>query len=242
MILGGGHVDRTVITRSVPYGETIHVPYVSLAATDGVHKVVIDTGAREVDVVKKPWAHRNPEEELAAVLKECMGWGLEDVDIVINTHLHYDHCGQNYMFPNAKFYVQRAEWEAAWDPTPYELSYYVPSDYSKNTVNYFRWELLDGETEIAPGLKVLPAPGHTRGSQIVLLDTEEGALCFPGDTITSQFNLEHNLQPSIVVDDKKLFESMNLVRRIAQRIVFSHDDIKTGVRNGFYEVPDLWET
>lgn len=242
MILGGGTVDRTTITRSWPYGDTIHVPYVSLAATDGTHKVVIDTGAREVDVIKKPHAHRYPEEELPRALKDCMGWNLDEVDIVINSHLHYDHCGGNYLFPNARFFVQRAEWDTAWNPTPYERQYYDPEDYGKNRINYFKWELLNGEEELAPGLKVLPAPGHTHGSQIVLLDTEEGVLCFPGDTVTSQLNLERNLQPSIVVDDRKLFESMALVRRVAQRIVFSHDDaIKTGMRRGFYEVPEPWE-
>ncbi len=97
---------------------------------------------------------------------------------------------------------------------------------------------MDGDEEIVPGLLLMLAPGHTRGSQIVLLNTKEGTLCFPGDTITSRVNLEHNRQPSIVVDDKKLFESMELVRRVAQRIVFSHDaDVVTGLREGFYQVP-----
>lgn len=240
MILGGGNVDRTVITRNWPYGDTIHVPYVSLAATDGVHRVVIDTGAYEVDTVKKPWAHRYPEEELDAVLMNCMGWKPEDVDIIINTHLHYDHCGQNCRMPNAKIYVQRAEWEAAGDLTPYELQYYHPEDYSKNRINYFRWEFVDGEKEILPGLLLFPTPGHTRGSQSVLIDTDEGALCFPGDTITSRLNLETGRQPAIVVNDKQLFESMKLIRCMSQRIVFSHEaDIVTGMRGGFYEIPEL---
>ena len=73
MILGGGTVDRTTISRSA-HGVTVHVPYVSLAATDGEHKVVIDTGAYEVDTVKKPWAHRYPEEELDAVLASMSDW------------------------------------------------------------------------------------------------------------------------------------------------------------------------
>lgn len=237
MILGGGTVDRTTISRC-PYGDTIHVPYVSLAATDGVHKVVIDTGAWEVDTVKKPHAHRYPEEELPHVLKSCMGWALEEVDMVINTHLHYDHCGGNALFPNARFYVQRTEWEAAWSATPYEQLYYLREDFCKERISYFRWRFLDGAAELAPGLAVLPAPGHTLGSQIVLLDTEEGVLCFPGDTITSRYNLERGLTPSIVVDDRAIHQSMELVRRIAQRLVFSHDDeIKTGMRSGFYRVP-----
>ena len=242
MVLGGGHVDRTVVTRCWPHGDTIHVPYVSVAATDGEHKVVIDTGARIVDTVAKPYAHRTPEEELQNALRATMGWELDEVDMVINTHLHYDHCGGNHLFPRAQFFVQRDEWDAARDLTPYEQQFYDRVAYSKDCVNYFRWNFLHGEEELAPGLRVLPAPGHTRGSQIVLLDTEEGAVCFPGDTVTTQLNLEKNLQPNIVVNDKQLFESMDLVRRVAQRIIFSHDDaIKTGMRGGFYKVPNPWE-
>ena len=240
MILGGGTVDRTTISRSA-HGTAVHVPYVSLAATDGVHKVVIDTGAYEVDVVKKPWAHRYPEEELDAVLMSAMGWKREDVDIVINTHLHYDHCGQNCKFPNAKFYVQKKEWEAAGDLTPYEAQYYDPHDYCKSRIPYFRWRFVDGDEEILPGLKLFLAPGHTRGAQFVLLDTEEGALCFPGDSMTCQFNLDNNIEPNIVVDDQAMFKTMDLIRRVSDRIVFSHDDaVKTGMRTGFWEVPDPW--
>lgn len=242
MILGGGTVDRTVLVRYWPPGDMIHVPYVSLAATDGTHRVVIDTGAREVDTVAKPHAHRYPEEELAYTLKHCMGWALHDVDMVINSHLHYDHCGGNHLFPNAKFFVQRGEWRAAWELTPNDRRFYDPGDYSKDRISYFRWEFLDGEEELLPGLRVIPAPGHTHGSQIILLDTAEGVLCFPGDAIPTQLNMEAFLQPAIVVDDRKMFQSMQLIRRTAHRIVFSHDDgIKTGIRNSFPQVPGPWE-
>ncbi len=239
MVLGGGTVDQTIITRDWPYGSKVHVPYVSLCATDGVHKVVIDNGAYEVDTVKKPWAHRYPDEELDRALELTMGWKPEDVDLIINTHLHYDHCGQNCRMPNAEILVQKAEWEAAHAPTPYEAENYHPEDYSKHRVSYFRWRFLEGDADILPGLKVLFTPGHTRGSQSVLIDTEEGTLCFPGDTITSKINLDHGLQPSIVVDDKALFESMNRIFIAADRIVFSHDaEVITGMRNGFWEVPE----
>ena len=235
-------MDRTVLVRYCKPGDLIHVPYVSLAATDGTHRVVIDTGAREVDTVVKPHAHRYPEEELQHTLKTCMGWELSDVDMVINSHLHYDHCGGNYLFPRASFFVQRSEWDAAGDLSPNDRLFYDPEDYSKDRISYFRWVFLQGETELAPGLRVVPAPGHTYGSQIVLLDTEEGVLCFPGDTVPTRLNLEQFIQPAIVVNDRDMFHSMQLVRRAAQRIIFSHDDdVKTGMRTGFCRVPGPWE-
>ena len=238
MVLGGGTFDRSGLVRYWKSGEVIHVPYVGIAATDGTHKIVIDTGDR-VENMNKPNFHQSPQEELPYLLKQCMGWETQEVDTVINTHLHSDHCGGNFMFPNAKLFVQREEWLAAWDLSPDDRLYYDTSYYDKHSISYFQWEFLDGEEELFPGLRVLPAPGHTYGSQIVLLDTEEGTLCFPGDTVPTQLNLDQFHPPAITADDQQIFHSMRLVRRVADRIIFSHDDsVKTGMSGGFPLVPD----
>lgn len=236
MVLGGGWVDQSTLVR-YQVGHEIHAKYIALAATDGERKVVIDTGCRVASTSNNPKFHRTPEEELETVLKKCMGWDLEDVDTVINTHLHSDHCGGNYLFPNAVFFVQRDEWEAAHQLMPNEL-YYEPVDYGKERINYFRWKLIDGDEELFPGLKVIYAPGHTAGSQFVLLDTEEGVLCFAGDVIPTRVNLEQFLEPGITVDSKKALYSMELVCRCANYVVFGHDDcINTGMRKNFPKVP-----
>ncbi len=96
-----------------------------------------------------------------------------DVRIVVNTHLHFDHCGQNSVFRHAPFYVQRAELERA-------------RRESKPLTDWFdfagaRFELLDGEAEIAAGVRVVPTPGHTAGHQSVLVTTEEGDHVMIGD-------------------------------------------------------------
>lgn len=92
-------------------GEQITVPIWCAAATDGTHKILVDTGIRDINEYKKsePGASQSADQEITTALKNIMGWSADDVDMVINTHLHCDHCGCNYKFKNAKFYIQKKE-------------------------------------------------------------------------------------------------------------------------------------
>src|SRR5438105_5163157 len=96
-----------------------------------------------------------------------------DVACVINTHLHFDHCGGNRLFPGLPIYVQRIEREAARQP-----DYTIPEWVEFEGARYVE---LDGEAEIAPGVRALPTPGHTPGHQSVLVDTEDGLVVVAGD-------------------------------------------------------------
>jgi N-acyl homoserine lactone hydrolase len=84
-----------------------------------------------------------------------------DIDLVINTHLHFDHCGQNSVFRHAPVYVQRIELERAERESP-EL-------YDWFGFMNARFELLDGDAEIVPGLATVATPGHTSGHQCVIV-------------------------------------------------------------------------
>jgi N-acyl homoserine lactone hydrolase len=95
-----------------------------------------------------------------------------DITLVINTHLHFDHCGQNAVFRHAPFYVQRAELERARRESP-ELTDWF--DFAGA-----RFELLEGDAEIAPGVRVVATPGHTTGHQSVVVDGD-GAELLIGD-------------------------------------------------------------
>jgi N-acyl homoserine lactone hydrolase len=84
-----------------------------------------------------------------------------DIDLVINTHLHFDHCGQNAVFRHAPFYVQRAELDRMRREAGELYDWFGFMDA--------RFELLDGDTEILPGLQVIATPGHTVGHQCVIV-------------------------------------------------------------------------
>ena len=96
-----------------------------------------------------------------------------DVVCVINTHLHFDHCGGNRLFVGTPIHVQRIERVAAREP-----DFTIPEWVEFEGATYVEHE---GEAEIANGVRVLPTPGHTPGHQSVLVDTDEGLVVLAGD-------------------------------------------------------------
>jgi N-acyl homoserine lactone hydrolase len=97
------------------------------------------------------------------------------VDIVVNTHLHFDHCGGNHLFAGKPIYVQRQELEDARNQNEYTIPEWVDPPG-------IRYIPVDGELELLPGLRLLPAPGHTRGSQIVVVEGAGDPTIIAGDT------------------------------------------------------------
>ena len=96
-----------------------------------------------------------------------------DVVCVINTHLHFDHCGGNRLFAGTPIYVQRREREEART-----VGYTIPEWVEFDGAQYVE---LEGEAEILPGLRVVPTPGHTPAHQSVLVATDDGLVIVAGD-------------------------------------------------------------
>ena len=83
---------------------------------------------------------------------------LAGIDIVVNTHLHFDHCGGNHLFAGKPIYVQRRELDDARTQDDYTIREWVDAPG-------VRYVPVDGELELLPGLRLVPAPGHTRGTR-----------------------------------------------------------------------------
>ncbi|MFC8502515.1 N-acyl homoserine lactonase family protein [Pedococcus sp. NPDC057267] len=103
------------------------------------------------------------------------GVDVDSIDLVVNTHLHYDHCGGNHLFAGTPVHVQRRELEDALGPEEYTIREWVDAP----GVEYVP---VDGALELLPGIRLVPAPGHTPGSQVVLVDTADGLVVIAGDT------------------------------------------------------------
>ncbi len=125
--------------------------------------VLVDTGVGGPQKWLADW--RVVNRSVADALDE-LGMTPGDIGLVINTHLHFDHCGQNAVFKHAAFYVQRAELERARRESPQLGDWF---DFMNA-----RFELLDGDAEVLPGLSVLATPGHTVGHQSVLVQSGDG--------------------------------------------------------------------
>jgi N-acyl homoserine lactone hydrolase len=99
---------------------------------------------------------------------------LAGIDLVVNTHLHFDHCGGNHLFAGRPIYVQRQELDDARSLEDYTIREWVDPP----GVEY---RPVDGELELLPGLRLVPAPGHTGGMQVVVVETAGRPLVVGGD-------------------------------------------------------------
>jgi N-acyl homoserine lactone hydrolase len=106
------------------------------------------------------------------------------IDIVANTHLHFDHCGGNRLFAGKPIYVQRAELEDARTKDDYTIREWVDAP----GVEYVP---IDGERELLPGVRLVPAPGHTRGTQVVVVEAGGRPSVIAGDAAVFFGELDH---------------------------------------------------
>jgi len=141
-----------------------------------------------------------------------------DIRWIINSHLHFDHCGQNAVFPHAPLYVQRAEYERRNDPN------YTVVEW----LNYAgaRWELLDGEREIVAGVRAVTTPGHTPGHQSIRIQTTAGPALMTGDACWTVEMFEGEAPRKGMMEDVPTFnQSLEKIRLLEPASIhFCHDN------------------
>ncbi|MDA0179959.1 MBL fold metallo-hydrolase [Solirubrobacter phytolaccae] len=131
-------------------------------------RVLVDTGLTELHPAA---ADMDPR---IKPLHTQEDFDVDSIDIVVNTHLHFDHCGGNHLFAGKPIYVQRRELEDARTEDDYTIREWVDPP----GVEYLP---VDGEHELLPGLRLVPAPGHTQGMQVVVVETGGRPVVVGGD-------------------------------------------------------------
>ena len=157
-----------------------------------------------------------PQEALARV-----GLKPEEIDIVIITHLHFDHVDQGGIYTNARIIIQKDELEYAIDPHPSQGLF-----FDRKIFENLSFEVIEGDREIVPGVSVLLTPGHTNGSQSVLVETAQGKAVISGlCTIRENFEPPEELRkllpiltPAIHKDPVLAYDSVIRIKEIADVI------------------------
>jgi len=192
------HVTDVHPDPSLPWanGDTVVFAYL-IEHPDGL--ILVDTGVGEgnevIDQLYRP-DHRDLADEIAAV-----GHRIDTVAMVINSHLHFDHCGNNRRFPGVPIVVQRREYEAAHEP-----HYTDPAWVDFPGANIRQ---IDGDREIASGVRLISTPGHSPGHQSVVVDSDENRIvvCAQAaynsptedeETVRRSIEILHGLHPSRV--------------------------------------------
>ncbi len=134
--------------------------------------VLLDTGIGEAGPETEEWYR--PERVALPDALGAVGARLSDVTLIVNCHLHFDHCGGNRLMPGTPIVTQRRELAAA-----HEEDYTVPELVDYEGAAY---EQVDGEVELLPGLLVVPTPGHTEGHQSVVVRCEDGTVVLAGQS------------------------------------------------------------
>jgi glyoxylase-like metal-dependent hydrolase (beta-lactamase superfamily II) len=204
----------------------------SVLVRTGEKNILIETGIGNKLPEKMAQIYGQP----AKLIENLNAAGLspEDIDIVINSHLHFDHCGWNTVrrngiiaptFPKAKYYAQGGEWKHAHENQRDGVSYFT--DNYDPLVDRGKMQLLHGNQEIVPGISVEVFPGHTRDLQAILVQSGGKTACYISDLIPTSAHLDLNwvmgfdLYPVESIESRKRYYS----RAIPERWVtmFTHD-------------------
>ena len=235
LLLAKVQSEKGAMTYLVGNGQPIVRPYVCWYVRAGAAHVLVDT-AIEADDYRNyhPGFSHMPFESVQTFDQALAGVGVrpEEIDIVIQTHLHMDHMYNTPKCKNAKIYVQRAELEFALAPHPI-----FEALFPRQMIEALNMEVIEGDREILPGIQAIFAPGHTPGCQAVAIDTAAGKAVitggcsildnyFPPEDIkekVSPFGTWPVTAPGIHTDLFQAFDSALRVKKIADIVIPMHD-------------------
>jgi len=194
-------------------------------------KILIDTGIENFELIRnirkkrgdRFYLKEKPEWRVKEQLYK-IGVSLNDIDIVINTHLHWDHVGGNPLFKNAIYYIQKDEIPLALIAPNYAPHYFKENNQCIVDIAD-RIVLLEGDKEIVKGLRVRKTGGHTPGSQVIFVDTSIGRVAITGDVIPKYENWHYHWPGPAgnIWNLDELVKAYSIIEHNAEIIVPGHD-------------------
>jgi len=232
-----GIIPKSMWSKKVQADENNLVPVGlnSIVVQTGKQTVLIETGIGNKLSEKMQMIYGQPAKLLENL--SAAGVSPEEIDIVINSHLHFDHCGWNTIrqdgkvvatFPKAKYYAPEGEWRHGHKPLERDAISYIGENYDP-LVESGQMKLLRGDQEIVPGVSVKVFPGHTETMQAIILQSGGKTACYISDLIPTTAHLDltwgmaFDLFPVQTIESKKKYYA----RAIAERwlTMFTHDPL-----------------
>jgi len=188
IVMGTKIFDKSMMTYQYGYGQTYTIPIYTWYIEGGEKTILVDTG--EMSPIQSEDREASIGGKIYTFEEGLARWNLtpEDVDIIIHTHLHNDHCENDYKCVNARIYVHEKELVAIHDPHPLDFRYL--EDYIEDVEENGQIEIVKEDQTIVPGISVMHSPAHTRGGMTVLIDTAQGSAAITGFCV-----IEENLNP-----------------------------------------------
>ncbi len=178
IVVGTKVFDKGMMTYQHDYGVRYTIPIYAWYLEGGDKKILIDTGEMH------PIVSEDREKAIGGkiyTLEEGLaryGIAPDDIEIVIHTHLHSDHCENDYKCTNARFFIHEKELETISNPHP--LDYRYVEDFIYEIRDAGQIEVVRGDQELLPGISVMHTPAHTPGGMTVFIDTDRGKTAITG--------------------------------------------------------------
>jgi glyoxylase-like metal-dependent hydrolase (beta-lactamase superfamily II) len=225
--------DMSNFTYRFNIGTKIQLPVYCWYIEGAERHILVDTGA-DADMASR--FRGFPATDIASFEEALAGLQLtpNDIDLVIHTHLQWDHCGNTSKCKNAKLIATDDELRFALSPHPI-----LAPTYRQELLKDLNFELVKGVYEVAPGIELIPAPGHTPGTQAVSINTEEGRAIITGFCcLRENFEPPEEVRefmpvvaPGIHLNAVDAFESALRIKGLADILIPIHDlslvDVKT---------------
>lgn len=229
--LGDCCCNYEVVAPGVRDGQRTHIPVNSyLVRLEDDSLVLVDTGMSRLHVADPELTWRGtaaanalipmmrPEDSLLFRLAQ-LEIAPQDIDYVVNTHLHFDHAGNNDLIGTATFFVQRQQYEQAKDNPSFPNQYWnLPA---------LSYELLDGEARLFDAIDIFPTPGHCEGHQSLALELPEtGSVVICGDAVYCEDNYTHDSWDG-QADPERARASALMLKSVAEErqamMIYGHD-------------------
>ena len=226
LLLGKWKVSKAQMTYLVDWDKEVWLAIVAWYIRANDRHILVDTGIAYADVQK--YLYGRPYQDIKSFEQALSSVGITpaEVDTVIQTHLHFDHCGHTRLCQNARVIVQEEELKFAY--SPHALFY---GSYNLKFLKDLRFHTVSGDCEILPGIQVIHVPGHSPGTQAVSVETDKGTVIISGFcAINENFSPPEAMRlrwpviaPGVSVNSLQAFDSALKIKGLADIIVPQHE-------------------
>ena len=192
LVVGTKIFDKSMMTHQHGQGQTYTIPIYSWYIEGGDQNILVDTG--EMHPIQSRDMEASINGKIFTFEEGLAKWSLkpEDIDIVIHTHLHNDHCENDYKCTKADIFVHEKELISIHDPHP--LDYRYLEDFIEDVEDNGQIRPIRQDMEIVPGISVMHTPVHTPGGMTVFIDTDKGTAAITGFCV-----IDENFDPPIEI-------------------------------------------
>ncbi len=230
IVMGTKVFDKSMMTYQHNNGVQYTIPIYCWYIEGSDKKILIDTG--EMSPIQSEERETAIGGKIYTFEQGLDKWNLtpEDIDIIIHTHLHNDHCENDYKCINADIYVHEKEIKRIHDPHPLDFRYL--EDYIEDVEENGQIKIMTGDTQIMPGIKCIHTPVHTDGGMSVLIETISGKAIITGFCVLNEnFNPPKEIRamemevipPGTHVDVYEAYDIMLKIKEMADILLPLHE-------------------